>query len=100
VTRPEPFASDRSSETEETSVTGEAAVANGTDVRGDSLSKTTERAPRGTPDEIFDPSVSSSTEGLGIGLWIVREVATGHGWSVVATESEGGGARFEFEIGV
>ncbi|WP_254523196.1 hybrid sensor histidine kinase/response regulator [Natrinema caseinilyticum] len=55
----------------------------------------------GLPEELrnrlFDPSVSSSSEGLGIGLWIVREVATGHGWSVVATESEDGGARFEFE---
>ncbi|QLK25359.1 PAS domain S-box protein [Natrinema zhouii] len=51
-------------------------------------------------EELFDPSVSSSSEGLGIGLWIVREVATGHGWSVVATESESGGARFEFETGV
>ncbi|MFB1064012.1 PAS domain S-box protein [Natrinema sp. H-ect4] len=59
-----------------------------------------EGLPEELRDEIFDPSVSSSTEGLGIGLWIVREVATGHGWSVVATESEGGGARFEFEIGV
>ncbi|WP_247000055.1 PAS domain-containing sensor histidine kinase [Halosolutus gelatinilyticus] len=58
---------------------------------------------RGLPQElrerIFDPSVSSSSEGLGIGLWIVREVATGHGWSVTATESENGGARFEFETG-
>ncbi|WP_049890564.1 receiver/sensor box histidine kinase [Natrinema versiforme] len=55
----------------------------------------------GLPDDrrgnLFDPSVSSSTEGLGIGLWIVREVATGHGWSVGATESDDGGARFEFE---
>ncbi|SEQ41577.1 sensor histidine kinase [Natrinema salaciae] len=48
-------------------------------------------------EQVFDRSVSSSTEGLGIGLWIVREVATGHGWSVVATESDTGGARFEFE---
>lgn len=45
----------------------------------------------------FDPSVSSATEGLGIGFWIVKEVATGHGWAVTATESKDGGARFEFE---
>ncbi|WP_254763512.1 PAS domain S-box protein [Natrinema marinum] len=55
----------------------------------------------GLPEELqgrlFDPSVSSSSDGLGIGLWVVREVATGHGWSVTATESEGEGARFEFE---
>ncbi|QLG50512.1 hybrid sensor histidine kinase/response regulator [Natrinema halophilum] len=53
--------------------------------------------PEELRDHLFDPSVSSSTEGLGIGLWIVREVATGHGWVVDATESEDGGARFEFE---
>ncbi|WP_222919362.1 PAS domain S-box protein [Natrinema sp. SYSU A 869] len=58
-----------------------------------------EGLPAELRDEIFDPSASTSTEGLGIGLWIVREVATGHGWSVVATESDTGGARFEFEIG-
>ncbi len=56
----------------------------------------------GLPDDLqgqlFDPSVSSSSEGLGIGLWIVREVATGHDWSITATESEDGGARFEFEL--
>ncbi|NUB91054.1 PAS domain S-box protein [Haloterrigena sp. SYSU A121-1] len=54
----------------------------------------------GLPDEInddlFDPSVSTAAGGLGIGLWVVREVATGHGWSVTATESVDGGARFEF----
>ena len=48
-------------------------------------------------DEVFDPSVSTSSEGLGIGLWVVREVATGHGWTVTAGESDDGGARFEFE---
>ncbi|MGQ3412431.1 PAS domain S-box protein [Natrinema sp. LN54] len=56
-----------------------------------------EGLPETLRGELFDPSVSSSAEGLGIGLWIVREVATGHGWSVDATESDGGGARFEFE---
>ncbi|RQG93444.1 PAS domain S-box protein [Natrarchaeobius chitinivorans] len=52
--------------------------------------------PRDVREDLFDPAVSSSSDGLGIGLWIVREVATGHGWSVTATESENGGARFEF----
>ncbi|SDJ94917.1 PAS domain S-box protein [Natronorubrum texcoconense] len=52
--------------------------------------------PENMRQELFDPSVSSSSDGLGIGLWVVREVATGHGWSVTAAESEAGGARFEF----
>ncbi len=43
----------------------------------------------------FDRSVSTGTDGLGIGLWVVRQVAEGHGWSVTAGESEDGGARFE-----
>ncbi|WP_440765942.1 PAS domain S-box protein [Natronorubrum sp. DTA7] len=52
--------------------------------------------PEDMRHELFDPSVSSSSDGLGIGLWVVREVAAGHGWSVTAAESEAGGARFEF----
>ncbi|GAB3024689.1 hypothetical protein GCM10025298_10700 [Natronobiforma cellulositropha] len=57
---------------------------------------------RGMPEDIrehvFESSFTTSTSGLGIGLWVVREVATGHGWSAVATESEDGGARFEFVV--
>ena len=55
----------------------------------------------GLPEDCrFDPadsSVSSAMDGLGVGFRIVKEVATGHGWAVTATESEGGGVRFEFE---
>ncbi|MEY7847625.1 PAS domain S-box protein [Natrarchaeobius sp. A-rgal3] len=54
--------------------------------------------PEEIREELFDPSISSSSDGLGIGLWIVREVATGHGWSVTAAEGESGGARFEFRF--
>jgi len=35
--------------------------------------------------------------GTGFGLSIVRRPGTAHGWSVALTESEGGGARCEFE---
>ncbi|WP_207588675.1 PAS domain S-box protein [Halomontanus rarus] len=56
---------------------------------------------RGMPAEIrdhaFDSEVTTSS-GLGIGLWVVREVATGHEWTTEATESETGGARFEFVV--
>ncbi|MXV63963.1 PAS domain S-box protein [Natronorubrum sp. JWXQ-INN-674] len=66
--------------------------------------------PEARREKLFDPSVSSSESGLGIGLWVVKEVATGHGWTVTATEGksesgregegggerEDGGARFEF----
>ncbi|MFB6137111.1 MAG: sensor histidine kinase, partial [Halobacteriaceae archaeon] len=38
----------------------------------------------------------STGEGRGYGLHIVRSVARGHGWDVSLTESDAGGARFEF----
>ncbi len=54
----------------------------------------------GMPEEIrenaFDSSFTTSDEGLGIGLWVVREIASAHGWTVNVTESDSGGARFEF----
>jgi len=37
-----------------------------------------------------------SEDGTGIGLTITREIAAAHGWDVEITESEDGGARFEF----
>ena len=55
----------------------------------------------GMPAEIrehaFDSEFTTSDEGLGIGLWVVREVASAHGWSVDVVASEDGGARFEFD---
>ncbi|GAA0678982.1 PAS domain S-box protein [Natronoarchaeum mannanilyticum] len=51
----------------------------------------------GMPAEIrehaFESSFSTSDEGLGIGLWVVREVASAHGWTIEATESESGGGE-------
>jgi len=46
----------------------------------------------------FDTGATTSEEGTGFGLPIVRSIAEAHGWSVSITESEDGGARFEFEI--
>ncbi|WP_323676311.1 hypothetical protein [Halorubellus sp. PRR65] len=37
-------------------------------------------------------------ERSGFGLRIVAGVADAHGWTVAVTESESGGARFEFRI--
>jgi PAS domain S-box-containing protein len=39
---------------------------------------------------------STRPDGTGLGLVIVREVATAHGWTVSITEGRDGGARFEF----
>jgi signal transduction histidine kinase len=40
---------------------------------------------------------TSREGGTGFGLSIVRRIAEAHGWSVRVTESDSGGARFEFD---
>jgi PAS domain S-box-containing protein len=45
---------------------------------------------------VFEGGFTTRTEGTGFGLAIVRQVAEAHDWTVRLTESEGGGARFEF----
>ncbi|NHN61268.1 MULTISPECIES: PAS domain S-box protein [Halorussus] len=52
----------------------------------------------GIPDEeaAFEAGYSTAEEGTGYGLTIVRRIADAHGWAVDATDSEAGGARFEF----
>ncbi|WP_257298661.1 PAS domain S-box protein [Haloarchaeobius sp. FL176] len=55
-----------------------------------------EGMPAKVRENAFDSDFSTSDEGLGIGLWVVREVASAHGWTTQVVESESGGARFEF----
>jgi signal transduction histidine kinase len=53
------------------------------------------------PDEratVFEQGYTTSEEGTGFGLAIVKEVAEAHGWTVSLTESEAGGTRFDFDI--
>ncbi|QLG28515.1 GAF domain-containing protein [Halorarum halophilum] len=47
-------------------------------------------------EEVFEPGVTSTEDGTGFGLAIVRRVAEAHDWSVELVEGESGGARFEF----
>ena len=47
--------------------------------------------------ELFEPGVSTSSDGSGLGLSIVETVVEAHGWSIRATESDRGGARFEIQ---
>jgi len=51
--------------------------------------------PEGDRETVFENGFSTLEAGTGFGLSIVEEVAEAHGWSVRATESEAGGARFE-----
>jgi signal transduction histidine kinase len=46
-------------------------------------------------DSVFEWGYSTNTEGLGVGLPFVREIASAHGWEVEVTARNGGGARFE-----
>ena len=52
--------------------------------------------PEGRRERIFDDGYSTDPSGTGFGLSIVREIADAHDWTVRVTESETGGARFEF----
>lgn len=52
--------------------------------------------PEADREAVFESGFSTLEGGTGFGLSIVEEIAEAHGWSVRATESEDGGARFEF----
>jgi PAS domain S-box-containing protein len=47
------------------------------------------------PDQLFDYGYTTTDDGTGFGLSIVHDVVTAHGWTVEASESEAGGARFD-----
>ncbi len=45
--------------------------------------------------QVFESGYSTRASGTGFGLSIVNQIVDAHGWSIRATESESGGARFE-----
>ena len=47
-------------------------------------------------DTVFDAGYSTRKGGIGLGLTFVARLADTYGWECAATESEAGGARFEF----
>jgi len=52
--------------------------------------------PPESREKVFERGYTTAKGGTGFGLAIVEDIATAHGWSVRVTESESGGARFEF----
>jgi len=52
--------------------------------------------PEPDREDVFEWGYSSGDDGTGLGLTIVEEIASAHGWDVDVTESEAGGARVEF----
>ncbi|PYL50287.1 MAG: hypothetical protein DMF32_04610 [Verrucomicrobia bacterium] len=51
-------------------------------------------------DRLFDPFFSTKTEGLGMGLAIVRSIIEAHGGTITAENVDDCGARFEFVLPV
>ncbi|WP_168191219.1 ATP-binding protein [Haloprofundus sp. MHR1] len=52
--------------------------------------------PPESRDSVLERGFSTTDGGTGFGLSIVSTIAEAHGWTVTVTESETGGARFEF----
>ena len=52
--------------------------------------------PEAERDTVLEQGYSTAEDGSGLGLAIVRAIADAHGWQITITESEAGGARFEF----
>ncbi len=52
--------------------------------------------PESEREDVFEHGFTTSADGTGFGLSIVSNVADAHGWTVSVTESDAGGARFEF----
>jgi len=53
--------------------------------------------PADDRETAFEPGHTSTTDGTGFGLTIVKRIAEAHGWDVTITDGRGGGARFEFD---
>jgi len=52
--------------------------------------------PESKREHALEFGYTTAEDGTGIGLGIVDDIATAHGWQVAVAESEAGGARFEF----
>lgn len=51
--------------------------------------------PEGERDDVFDVGYSTTEDGSGFGLSIVKRVTDAHDWEVRVADGSGGGARFE-----
>ena len=52
--------------------------------------------PEDERGKVFNPGYSTSNVGIGFGLAVVRQLVDAHDWHCEITESDDGGARFEF----
>ena len=51
--------------------------------------------PDDEADAVFDWGYTTSDDGTGFGLAIVRDIVDAHGWDITVTDGDTGGARFE-----
>ncbi|MFC7186640.1 sensor histidine kinase [Halorubrum yunnanense] len=51
--------------------------------------------PEEERDEVFVDGYTTDVSGTGLGLTIIQQVVSAHGWEIALTESDAGGARFE-----
>jgi len=52
--------------------------------------------PESERERVLERGYSTAESGTGLGLAIVREIVAAHDWELTVTESQTGGARFEF----
>ncbi len=51
--------------------------------------------PEDERDDVFEAGYTTTEQGTGFGLSIVKQVVEAHDWEISITESAEGGARFE-----
>ena len=69
-----------------------------TDRNGFYVSDTGVGIPEDTREHVLTEGFTMSAEGTGLGLAIVDRIVSTHGWGIEITDSDDGGARFEFLI--
>ncbi len=87
--------SDRTAEHDEENLTVRVGTVEDTDRHGFYVADDGPGIPSEDREQVFEGGYSTGENGTGFGLKIVQRIAEVHGWTVTATESEAGGARFE-----
>ncbi|WP_144799355.1 sensor histidine kinase [Halorubrum depositum] len=54
-----------------------------------------EGIPEAERDDVFVDGYTTDASGTGLGLTIIQQVVSAHGWEIAVTEGAAGGARFE-----